>query len=78
MVAKWYNYLRESKESFVQVNMVSLAYKAHWVVKEARILPQIIVQFPLHLMISFTGWGRWYSVESVRIEWIGAGRQLLS
>ncbi len=24
------------------------------------------------------GWGRWYNVESVRIEWWGVGQQCLS
>jgi hypothetical protein len=30
------------------------------------------------LLAMIRGWGRWYPVESVRIERIGMGRQLLS
>jgi hypothetical protein len=30
------------------------------------------------LLAMMRGWGRWYSVESVNIQWLGAGRQLLS
>jgi len=30
------------------------------------------------LLVLIRGWGRWYSVESVNIQWLGAGRQLLS
>jgi hypothetical protein len=30
------------------------------------------------LLALIRGWGRWYSVESVSIQWLGAGRQLLS
>jgi hypothetical protein len=29
-------------------------------------------------LVMIRGWGRWYSVESVRIERMGAGPQLLS
>jgi hypothetical protein len=30
------------------------------------------------LLAMIRGWGRWYPVESVRIEWRGAACQLLS
>jgi hypothetical protein len=30
------------------------------------------------LLAMIRGWGRWYSVESMSIQWLGAGRQLLS
>jgi hypothetical protein len=30
------------------------------------------------LLALIRGWGRWYSVESVSIQWLGAPRQLLS
>jgi hypothetical protein len=30
------------------------------------------------LLALIRGWGRWYSVESVSIQWLGVGRQLLS
>lgn len=30
------------------------------------------------LLAMIRGWGCWYSVESVSIQWLGAGRQLLS
>ena len=30
------------------------------------------------LLALVRGWGRWYPVESVRIEYAGVGRQLLS
>ena len=30
------------------------------------------------LLAMIRGWGRWYHVESVSIEWLGAKRQLLS